>query len=296
MTPAGCTSSPSSNTCDPNHTHASRGSVTLRLRFYHKMINNRHNWTGVSFWHWCPREEDTMVRKAVMGIGILILAKAALAVIPLEGTRLAGTGEMEFWGGGGVSLDSGYSVAVAADGTTALVGGLGDGAARVLTLAGGVWSRQSDIPAPNDRVGAGRGCVVAVSADGNTALVGCPWDNAEVGAVWVYARSGGMWSQQGPKLIGTGAAVSAHQGYSVALSADGSTAIVGGPGDGTDNGAQMGAAWVFTRFGGVLDATGRETGRQRCCRKLGGAGILGCAIGGWKHGHGRWSLGRLGLG
>jgi hypothetical protein len=36
--------------------------------------------------------------------------------------------------------------------------------------------------------------------------------------------------QQVPKLVGTGAAESTDQGMSVALSADGNTAIVGGPG------------------------------------------------------------------
>src|SRR5262245_15599063 len=46
--------------------------------------------------------------------------------------------------------------------------------------------------------------------------------------------------QQGSKLIGTGAVGVARQGTSAALSADGNTAIVGGP---LDNG-QVGAAWV----------------------------------------------------
>ena len=49
-----------------------------------------------------------------------------------------------------------------------------------------------------------------------------------------------QFTQQGPKLVGTGAVGNAFQGYSVALSADGNTAIVGGP---TDNSA-AGAAWV----------------------------------------------------
>jgi len=37
--------------------------------------------------------------------------------------------------------------------------------------------------------------------------------------------------QQGKKLAGTGESGNAEQGYSVALSADGNTAIVGGSGD-----------------------------------------------------------------
>ena len=51
--------------------------------------------------------------------------------------------------------------------------------------------------------------------------------------------------QQGGKIIGTGAVGTAWQGISVALSADGNTAIVGGSYD--NSGA--GATWVFTRSG-----------------------------------------------
>jgi hypothetical protein len=47
--------------------------------------------------------------------------------------------------------------------------------------------------------------------------------------------------------IGTGAGQAARQGNSVALSADGNAAILGGY---LDNGGR-GAAWVFTRSGGV---------------------------------------------
>jgi len=70
-------------------------------------------------------------------------------------------------------------------------------------------------------------------------------DNGSTGAAWVFTRSGGIWRQQGNKLVGTGAAGSARQGMSVALSADGNTAIVGGlVGDGG-----AGAASTFTRSG-----------------------------------------------
>src|SRR4029450_137761 len=60
------------------------------------------------------------------------------------------------------------------------------------------------------------------------------------GAAWVYTRSGGVWTQQGSKLVGTGAIGSAAQGNSVSLSSDGSTAIVRGPYDNQ----KKGAAWV----------------------------------------------------
>jgi hypothetical protein len=71
-----------------------------------------------------------------------------------------------------------------------------------------------------------QGQSVALSSDGNTAIVGGPDDNNSTGAVWVYTRSGGVWTQQGNKLVGTGAVGQSEQGISVALSADGNTAIV----------------------------------------------------------------------
>src|SRR5262249_57898659 len=89
----------------------------------------------------------------------------------------------------------------------------------------------------------GQGMSVAVSADGTTAIVG-GWGTD---AAWVFARSGSVWTQQGKKLIGTGAVGNARQGTSVALSADGKTAIVGGCSDNRTDGA----AWVFTGSGGV---------------------------------------------
>jgi hypothetical protein len=76
---------------------------------------------------------------------------------------------------------------------------------------------------------------VGLSADGNTAILGGPGDNpwdrsapfglGATGAAWVFTRSGGVWTQQN-KLVSTGAV--ARLGTSVALSADGNTAIVGG--------------------------------------------------------------------
>src|SRR5207237_10732311 len=105
---------------------------------------------------------------------------------------------------------------------------------------------------------------VALSADGNTALVGGVGDNANVGAVWVFTRSADVWTQQGAKLVGTGAVGIADQGASVALSADGNTAIVGGSADNGD----AGAVWVYTRSGSVWTQQGD---------KLVGVGAVGLA-------------------
>jgi hypothetical protein len=84
-----------------------------------------------------------------------------------------------------------------------------------------------------------------LSADGNTAVVGGPYDNSYTGAAWVYARGETVWTPQGSKLVGTGVVGRAMYGFSVALSADGNTTIVGGPADSK----VTGAAWVHTRSG-----------------------------------------------
>jgi hypothetical protein len=82
--------------------------------------------------------------------------------------------------------------------------------------------------------------------------VGGPVDNRSTvtctagGAVWVYTRSNGVWTQQGSKLVGIGVVGLATQGASVGLSADGNTAIVGGPSDNSPAcQSYVGAAWVF---------------------------------------------------
>ncbi|WP_316189345.1 hypothetical protein [Bradyrhizobium sp. SZCCHNS1054] len=178
------------------------------------------------------------------------------------GSRLIGTGAV------GPS-EQGWSVALSADGNTAIVGGSVDnkltGAAWVFTRSDDVWTQQGSKLVGTSVVGqAGQGVSVALSADGDTALVGGPYDNSRTGAAWVFTRSGGAWTQQGSKLIGAGAVGNAAQGAAIALSADGNTAIVGG----SQDSLRAGAAWVFTRSGGVWTQQGS---------KLVGTGAVGNA-------------------
>jgi hypothetical protein len=158
-----------------------------------------------------------------------------------QGGKLVGTGAVG-------DAQQGISVSLSGDGNTAFVGGNQDnnvvGAAWVFTRSRGVWSQQRGKLIGTGAVGsAGQGEFVSLSADGNTAIVGGPGDNNVVGAAWVFARSRGVWSQQGGKLVGTGAVGEAQQGISVSLSGDGNTAIVGGSFDGSF----VGAAWVFAQ-------------------------------------------------
>ncbi len=110
----------------------------------------------------------------------------------------------------------------------------------------------------------------AISADGNTAILGGLNDSESKGAVWVYTRTGRSWAQQGSKLAGTGATAGSTFGASVALSADGNTALVGGWGDNKDTGA----AWVFTRSGGKWTQQGEKlTGSGES-----GEGLFGLSV------------------
>ena len=179
-----------------------------------------------------------------------------------QGNKLVGTGAVG-------SASQGYSVAISADGNTAVVGGYVDnsyaGAVWVYTRSGGVWTQQGNKLVGTGAVGVSeQGRSVALSADGNTAIVGGYWDDSRAGAVWIYTRSGGVWTQQGNKLVGTGAVGSAEQGYSVAISGEGNTVVVGGD---IDNG-DAGAIWVFTRSGGIWAQQGN---------KLVGTGAVGYA-------------------
>jgi hypothetical protein len=199
-----------------------------------------------------------------------------------QGPKLVGTG-----GSGTAGTSQGIAVALSADGSTALVGGSADGnatgAAWVFTRSAGVWTQQGGKLVGTGSVGtSGQGNAVALSGDGNTAIVGGQGDNANAGAAWIFTRSGGVWTQQGGKLLGNDAVGNASQAASVALSSDGSTAIWGGP---ADNGFH-GAAWVFTRSGNtwtqqgpkLVGIPGSSTGQQGYSVGLSGNGstaILG---------------------
>jgi len=96
------------------------------------------------------------------------------------------------------------------------------------------------------------GSSVSLSSDGNTALVGAYREdtspNSGNGAAYVFIRASGMWTEQ-TKLIASDAGGNDLFGQSVALSADGNTALIGAWGHDTSPATSNGAAYVFTRSG-----------------------------------------------
>jgi hypothetical protein len=163
-----------------------------------------------------------------------------------QGNKLLGTGNVG-------PAESGRSVAISADGNTAIAGAPNDnnqqGAAWIYVRNGNVWSQQGPKLVGTGNVGpAQQGRAVAISADGNTVIIGGYFDSGGIGAAWIFTRKNNVWTQQGEKLVGTGYdsfILPVNMGYSVGMSADGNTVILGAPYDTYPRGA----AWIFNQKG-----------------------------------------------
>jgi hypothetical protein len=140
------------------------------------------------------------------------------------------------------------------------------GAVYVFTRSGSAWSQQAYLKASNAEADDNFGYSVAISGDTlvvgaygeDSNAIGGELDNStlESGAVYVFTRSGSVWSQQA-YIKASNPDVEDYFGGDVAISGD--TLIVAAPGeDGnatggqTDNSANgAGAVYVFTRSGGA---------------------------------------------
>ncbi|MDC7219000.1 MAG: hypothetical protein PQJ59_03605 [Spirochaetales bacterium] len=160
---------------------------------------------------------------------------------------------------GAASDNFGYSVSLSSDGSTALVGAVGDddngsesGSAYVFTLDGGSWSQSEKLTASDGAEYDLFGRSVCLSSDGSTALIGASYDDdddmgSDSGSAYVFTLDGGSWSET--KLLASDGAAYDSFGCSVSLSSDGSTALVGATPD-DDTGSYYGSAYVFTLDGG----------------------------------------------
>lgn len=137
----------------------------------------------------------------------------------------------------------GYSLSLAGDGNTLVVGAPRDasglGSVFVFTRSGSTWSqaagpfRGSGYSGSTSVQG-----VVCISQDGTTLAVGGIGDGSgSAGAVWVFTGSGSSWTQQGSKLTVAG---SQYMGDYLALSANGDRLLIGGV-----------YVYTYTRTGGV---------------------------------------------
>lgn len=184
--------------------------------------------------------------------GVLSQGKGAVWVFARAGARWRQLGG-KLTGKGGVGpVQFGAAVALSANGRTLLVGapadGGGAGAVWVFSRRGATWEPAGRKLA--GRAGSGFGASVALADSGRVAVVG-----GNAGA-WIYTRSGSAWTEAA-RLVAPRDAAASQFGRAVALSGDGTLALVGAPGDGGGGGA----AWLFARRGSHWQAAGaRLTG------------------------------------
>jgi hypothetical protein len=121
------------------------------------------------------------------------------------------------------------------------------GAAYVFTESGGTWAQTQKLTASDAAIGDYFGLSVAVS--GTTAVVGAPQkivgSNAQQGTVYVFANSGGTWSQQQELLASDGAT---GDGFGSAVSVGGGVTLIGAPAR-TATIPGQGVVYAFTQSG-----------------------------------------------
>ena len=147
----------------------------------------------------------------------------------------------------------GYAVAISADGTTALVGDSGNpgggGAYVYHASAEGAWTSSvtpgAILSDSNTGSKAALGNALALSSDGTVALLGAPGINSDTGEADVFHASGeAAWASTSTPtatLANAGGSKGDYFGVNLALSTDGTTALVFAPGP--DH--RRGAAYVF---------------------------------------------------
>ena len=166
-----------------------------------------------------------------------------------------------------VDMNDRFGSAVAVQGDLAIIGAPGDGdagdfagAAYVYSRASGAWQLEAKITGStgfNKRFG------VSVALDGDTALIGATGEDTDpaddAGAVFVFTRSGTTWTEQARLSASDGTASTSTVQFGNAVALEGDVAVIGAAGDGDANAVRRGAAYVFTRSGGVWTEAAKLT-------------------------------------
>jgi len=166
------------------------------------------------------------------------------------------------------------SAATGVDGNESDTSAFNAGAVYVFARAGDRWVQQAYLKASNAGVNDQFGHMVALSGDGNTLAVSAYFEGsratgvngsqeddsmAQSGAVYVFTRAGGTWSQQA-YLKASNTGEGDQFGFALALSGDGNTLAAGAIGEDSadsridgnqadDTANSAGAVYVFTRAG-----------------------------------------------
>jgi hypothetical protein len=166
------------------------------------------------------------------------------------GSTWPSTPAATFTGPAGSGAKFGFSVALSADGTIAVVGApvAGDGSAYLYTGAGGAWASAPATTFVGTDAGGEFGSSVALSANGQVLLLGAPGAGLSYdGEAYLYAQSGSTWSSTPTATFPGPAGAGAELGTGVALSANGQVALLGAGGASP---AFDGAAYLYNESGG----------------------------------------------
>lgn len=170
---------------------------------------------------------------------------------------LAGTGVKTYKGSVLTSAPASIaelSINISNDGLTAIIGApyadsdgfSNNGRVFIFVRSGSTWAEQQVLVPQDPATNMYFGLRTAISADGNTVLIGT-YSASGIGAAYAFVRNGTTWSEQ-KKFVPNSTTNVVTFGYSVALSGDGNTALIGSLNDNiyTSNG---GGAYIFTRSG-----------------------------------------------
>jgi hypothetical protein len=167
---------------------------------------------------------------------------------------------------------TGNWVGLSGDGNTALVGASGEsysmGSAYIFVRSGSSWSQQAKLVAVDAATGEEFGYSVSLNSDGSVAVVGAVGDDGGRGSAYVFTRSGSTWSQQA-KLTASDGTASDNFGFSISLSGDANTAIVGA----SWNDNARGSAYLFVRNGGTWSQQSKLTASDGA-----NSDLFGCSV------------------
>ena len=171
---------------------------------------------------------------------------------------------------------------VAPTDSTAPVGDTTVPAAGETTLSPATAGEAISLAQSKGQSGDAFGGAVVLSTDGSTLAVGALYadvnGNADQGSVTVFTRSGGKWAEQG--VLTVAGAANDWFGYSIAMSADGSTIAVGAVYATVDGNKAQGSASVFSRQGGMWSLQKTLTGKGGAAGDLFGYSVSLSADGG----------------
>ena len=151
-----------------------------------------------------------------------------------------------------------FGASVAVSGDTAIVGapyndpnGVADqGAAYIFINSNGIWTEQTRLLGSN--AGANDYFGNSVGISGDTVVIGARHNkvgqNAAQGAVYIFTRSNGVWTQQARIFAADGAG---NDNFGSGVGIDGDTIVVGASNAAVGANGFQGAAYIYTRTSGV---------------------------------------------